>query len=422
MRRCGLVLGAVIISANSYADTWNFTPHIYARGGYTLSPDFTGHSSNEPSELEKIWNFGPWQSESNIFAPPLTELTLEAGYGEEFKFFYGFDVQNNNRFINGSPAALQERVAYLEYYQGDMSLWFGSRPYRSEAEYLSRVYSFDEKNLYGGGIRLERLGPSNIELAYGIAENSYGNDPSVYEQVSFLINKVELPLENGLLKSQLEIQQHRRRSIDSSFNANQHGYMFGINYKRWGDRVFGGNLYNNLLVHYGKGLLIRHHMGSLFASSQDAWDKKFDADKLLIQWNGDWKASRLGLYWASFYQAHTGKDASESFADREMRWTTLDSFIRPQYGVWDHVTLGVEYGRRVILIEGAGVSEWAQNFGSWRWALMLNYHLEQSYFNNPVISLFFGESHKDRKTVYFPGRHAENNSHFIRINYEISIN
>ncbi|MFW7378787.1 MAG: hypothetical protein ACOH5I_08275 [Oligoflexus sp.] len=424
MKSLVFAIGGVIISGVAQAQAWNFTPQIYARGGYTLSSDFAHRGSNSSGDLESKWNFGPWQSESNMFASPLTELTLEATYGEDFRFFYGVDVENNNRFSDGNRKAVNERLAYLEYLRGGMSLWFGSRPYRSDAEYLTRSYSFDEKNLFGGGVRFEHVGPLNVEFAYGSKERETGS-ADVSEMVNILINKLEYPLANGVIRTNLEVQQLKRRSYQNpDQDDNTHSYMAGIGYKRWGDRIFNGNLYNQFLVHYSTGFVVEHFMSSVFAAAYEGerYNDDFDAEKLLLQWNGDWKAERFGLYWANFYQAHTGKDPQGSIADGEMKWTTLDSFIRPQYGILDNVTVGAEYARRNILDEGDGVPNWAQNQGGWRWAGMINYHLENLYFDNPVVSLFIGEVHHDQAKVFFNGRHAENNSHFIRLNYEININ
>jgi len=427
-----LAIAAVTISGVAQAQAWNFTPQIYSRGGYTLSSDLAHRGSNDPGALESKWNLGPWQSESNMFAPPLTEVTVQAAYGDDFRFFYGFDVVNDNRFSDGQRSPLAQRVAYLEYLRGDMSLWFGSRPYRSEAEYLSRNYTFDEKNLMGGGVRFERVGPLNIELAYGSKE--IRKDAPTTEMLNVIINKLEYPLDNGVIRTNVEIQQYKRRSFQNpSEDANTHSYMAGVAYKRWGDRVLNGNLYNQLIAHYSTGYISEHFMGSVFAfgiyespqqdaRSPDRYADDFEANKLLLQWNGDWKAERLGLYWASFYQAHTGKDSLGVVEKSEMKWTTFDSYIRPQYGVLDNVTVGAEYARRVILDEGDGVPSWAKNQGTSRWALMVNYHLENRYFDNPVISLFVGEVHHDQAKQFFDSRHAENNSHFIRLNYEININ
>jgi hypothetical protein len=416
------IIGMGALASSSHAQEWDFTPHIYARGGVTMSSDFEYRASGIGP-----FNFGPWREESNMIANPLTELTLEASYGDQFKYWYGIDVENNQRFINGERTQLSERINYLQYFDGDMSLWFGSRPYRSSAEYLSRAYTFDEKNLFGGGVRFERVGPTNLEFAYGTFDKEYEvNNETTTELTNVFINKVEYPLANGIVKTNLEIQQTKKRG-ELGTDQNTHGYMAGVSYKRWGDEIFGGGLYNQFLLHYGTGYLQQHYMVPVFSvadasGGQDVYNDDFAASKTLLQWNGDWKADRLGLYWATFYAINEGEDSESTIDSGDMKWTTLDAYVRPQYGITENVNVGFEYGRRTILEEGDGVPGWAQNSGAWRWAGMVTYHLENSYFSDPVISLFAGEMHRDTKQQFYSSRKAEHNTHFIRLNYEVGIN
>ena len=414
-----VALTGLAFSGIASAQAWDFTPHIYARGGYTLSSDFTQRSTNR-----EAFNMGPWSTESNMIADPLTEVTLEAKYGEEFRYFYGFDVENNQRFVTDERKQLSERTNYLEFMRGDFSLWFGSRPYRSDAEYLTRAYTFDEKNLYGGGVRFERLGPVNVEFAYGTYDTSYDlGGATATELTNIFINKLEHPLDNGVIKTNLEVQQTKRQVANGVDDNSTSGYMAGVSYKRWGDKLLEGNLYNQFILHYSSGYLQRHYMVPLFSvTGFDKFADDWEASKLLLQWNGDWKAEKFGLYWAMFYAANDGKDPTGAIEESELKWQTLDAFVRPQYGILPNVTVGAEYARRAVLKEGAGVPAWAANGGAWRWAGMVNYNIDSSYFNNPVISLFVGEVHHDEVKTYFASDSAKSNTHFVRLNYEININ
>ena len=56
-----------------------------------------------------------------------------------------------------------------------------------------------------------------------------------------------------------------------------------------------------------------------------------------------------------------------------------------------------------------------------RWALFANYNLENSFFNNPVITLSWGEVQRDRAQQFFPTKNAKG-SHWFRLAYEINVN
>ena len=345
MRRELIALAIAGMSSSAFAEGWEFTPHIYARGGVTYDADFSRSTTTGKSGA---WNAGPWNEESNLFATPLTEITIDAKYGDDFVFTYGVEVEDNNRNNNGTASSVNERLAYLTYYFGDHSLWFGTRPYRSEAEFLTRAFNFDNNNLYGGGVRFEKIGPVNVEFAYGSREAT--NDGGGFnEHTNFIINKVEYPLANGRILSAVEIQQHHRTDIDPNNDPDtadrSDGYTVGVSYQRWGDVVFGGNLYNQFLVHYGKGYLTQTSMGTAFST----FDKDNAASKITLQWNGDWKAQKYGVYWAAIYQSHQGKDSTGTLEDSDLQWQFADLIVRPQYGVLPNVTVGAEYLRRSVL-------------------------------------------------------------------------
>jgi hypothetical protein len=412
----------LLASTSVQAQEWKIHPKVYARGGVTLSPGLDNVSTNYSQ-----FNLGPWSEESNMVAPPLTEATFTFSYGENFKYHYGFDTSNNTRFFtdfNNGKQALTERVNYLEYQEGNMSLWFGSRPYRSYAEYLTRAYTFDEKNLFGGGVRFNSLGPVNVEFAYGVDNDISQTEDgqSFSDHTNYLINKVQLPLQNGVIATNLEFQQLKRGSVNEDLNADANGYIFGIKYARWGDSLLGGGLYNQFIVNYSAGYVGNHAMSGIFMNKDASLNDDYSADKILLQWNGDWKANRLGVYWASFYQINRGSDPSDQLETSEYKWDVFDAVIRAQYGVLKNVTAGGEYARRIVVSEGAASPSWAQNAGVRRYAAMLNYNLENRYFDNPVISLFVGRIEADKERNYFPNENAQKSTNFVRLNYEISVN
>lgn len=406
------------------AEQWVITPHVYARGGLLLNDQLSETSTNYEN-----FNFGAYGGESHMINQPLTEVTVSFKYGENFTYHYGFDTYSNFRFatdFTSGAKSLNERVNFLEFKDGNFSLWFGQRPYRSYPEFLSFNYTFDEKNLYGGGFRLDAIGPFNVALAYGVDEDELVDNGGVVgrDHNNLVMGKIEMPLENGIIVGSTEIQQLKRKSFDGENQGIALGYWVGLRYSRWGDKLLGGDLYNQFIVNYGKGYLSLHAMSSAFGNRELSLfnGDDFQPHKWLLQWNGDWKVNKFGLYWATFYQMHRGEDVEGQRPDSDYQWDTWDSYLRPQYGVLGNLSVGAEYARRIVMKEASQTPDWAINQGTVRAAAMLKYHWDDNYFGNPMISLFAGYMHKDKLVNFWPGDGDKNFTRFVRLVYEVSIN
>lgn len=428
-----LLVSSAFLAADAMAQEWTFTPEIYSRGGVTYKSDLSRQAAyNTRSQF----NLGPY-NEEGIIDSPLTEVTLHAAYGDSFKFHYGVDVNGKNQFgyredqNDSNKAYLAERVVYGEFKAGGgVSLWYGSRPFRSPPEFLSRAFLFDEKNILGGGVRIEGLGPLNADFAYGSKEKNYGNgDAATQELDNILINKLEYPLANGNIRSNFEYHRTQKTVASGNGELGTTGLIVGLAYQRWGDQILGGNLYNQLIVQNSSGFVGNGIMGSAFQTNDDqVYDKDKKPSKLLLSWNGDWKAKQYAVYWTAMHQDHKGK--APGYSDSEVRWTTLDGIIRPVYALTSQVSVGAELARRSVQNEGKalrdsvynGTNDWATNAGATRWAGLVSYHLESKNFEFPTIGLYAGEIIKDRATTFFASQGAEKSTHFLRLYYEVKIN
>ncbi|HET9240606.1 MAG TPA: carbohydrate porin [Oligoflexus sp.] len=425
-----MMLGGLTLSAQAFSQEWSFTPEIYSRGGVTYKSDFSKEQG--PGNQHEAFNLGPYNTEG-LIDYPLTEVTLHAGYGDNFKFHYGFDVAGNRRFLekNETKSSLNERVVYGEFKVGNgWSVWYGNRPFRSPPEFLSRSFYFDERNILGGGVRVEGLGPLNVDLAYGSKVNDYaaGAD-TVQENQNILINKIEYPLQNGAIKTNLEWHKTDKNVSDGDGELSSTGYLIGAAYQRWGDQVLGGGLYNQLVVQTSKGYIGSGAMSSAFQPGDDQkYDDAKQPSKLLVGWNGDWKASGYGVYWLALYQDHRGE--APDYSDSEMSWRFIDGMIRPVYALTPNVTVGAELDRRSVLKEGRGLRDgvingtngWATNSGATRWGGIISYNLENKMFDYPTIGIYAGEIIKDKTTTFFTSESPRRSTHFVRFYYEVKIN
>ncbi|WP_141733660.1 carbohydrate porin [Oligoflexus tunisiensis] len=429
-----MLLGSLALSAQAFSQEWSFTPEIYSRGGVTYKSDFSKEMG--PGNQYQNFNLGPYNNEG-LIDYPLTEVTLHAGYGDSFKFHYGFDVNGNRQFLyrdDQDPSKktyLAERVAYGEFKIGNgWSIWYGNRPFRSPPEFLSRSFYFDEKNILGGGVRVEGLGPLNVDLAYGSKVNEFtdaGNN--VQEIDNILINKIEYPLTNGAIKTNLEWHKTDKNIQGGSGELATKAYVFGVAYQRWGDQLAGGGLFNQLVVHTSKGYIGNGAMSSAFQNFDDQkYDKSKEPSKLLVGWNGDWKVQGYGVYWLVLYQDHQGE--APGYTDSEMNWKFIDGMIRPVYALTPNVTVGFELDRRSILKEGRGLrdgvynstDQWATNGGTTRWGGIISYNLENRMFDYPTIGVYAGEVIKDKPTTFFASESPRRSTHFVRFYYEVKIN
>ncbi len=427
-----LLLGAALLSGQALAQEWTFTPEIYSRGGVTYKSNFSKEVG--PGDRYKAFNLGPY-NEEGLIDSSLTEVTLHSAYGDSFKFHYGFDVNGNRQYQNRSDqdasnkTYLAERVAYGEFkVGGGVSLWYGARPFRSPPEFLSRAFLFDEKNLLGGGVRWENLGPVNVDLAYGTKVNDSGTGAAATQETdNILINKIEMPLDNGAVKTNFEYHRTNKNVASGNGELGTTGYILGVAYQRWGDQVLGGNLYNQLILQTSKGYIGSGGMSSAFQRNNDdgKFSKDFESSKVLAAWNGDWKAKQYGVYWLAMYQEHRGQNPAYSKSD--MVWKFADAMIRPVYALTPNVTVGAELDRRSVLKEGKGLTEdtnltWATNNGATRWGGLVSYNLENRNFDYPTIGVYAGEIIKDKATQFYSSQAAEHSTHFVRFYYEVKIN
>ena len=420
---------------------WDFTPIIYSRGGMTLKDDFSkrGPTKNDTTNeinYNQSWNLGPYGEETNAISPALTELTMEIVYKKQVKYVYGVDVKNNTRFYEhdrtnrDEGTGLNERLNYVEFYNGPYSLWFGQRAYRGVGEYLTGTFPFDELNMLGGGVRIERVGPFNLEFAYGVKE---GNDEDYWDNsatggtatdqneiekrtINMLVSKIEYPLTNGMIKT--NFQFHRNNALYATQRTNS--YIAGVQWQRWGDQVLGGSLYNIIYVNYSHGHIAEGYMRS--ALDQTREDRV--PSKLVVKYGGDLKGNLWGAFWNFEYHKHMGKEWPwNQSTPVDASWSYIDAYFRPLFVINPNLTWGVDYAQRIVLEDSlmTNSERFYHDSGATRVALMLGYNLKKRPFDMPNISLFVGRMIKDKATTFFEDDAAKRESNFIRLNYQISI-
>jgi len=386
----------ILTSTLCIASSWKLSPHLYSRGGAT----FNGQLSKKAISKE-AFNAGAWGDESNAIRNNLTEITLNVSYGKNFKYVYGVDVDNSNRFFdkNDTKMPLNERLSYLEFYEGDFSFWFGNRAFRGDGDYLIQNWPLDEHNMLGGGIQIKEIGPVNIEFAYGIRKES---DP--YTR-NILINKIVYPLPAGKIKTNIELHQINAENSGEKSLA----WIGGAQYQRWGDRILGGSLYNIAVVNLSRGNIYGGTMQSAF----NKVSKHEAATKILVKWGGDWKAKGYGLYYAVQYQDHRGDDSNE-------KWSFVDIYARPVYALTKNITTGFDYVmREVFTHENLTWDSW-NTHEAVRAAIMLAYNLSNRMFDTPSFRIFTGRMMSEKPRNYFSGEEETKADNFIRFDYEIS--
>ncbi len=390
------------------SSSWKLTPHLYSRGGITLSENLSkqGAGRNE-------FNLGSWGNESNTIANPLTEATIEFSK-DNIKYVYGIDVDNNMRYYDNSPnpsvdrSDLSERLNYLVFTEDKYTFWAGQRAYRGDGDYLTGSFPLDDHNMLGTGVRLEKIGHLNIEFAYGVKRN----EDTHLNTVNILINKLEYPLKNGKIKTNLEFHQVNNKEAEQNESK---AFMGGVQWQRWGDKLWGGSLYNIALINYSKGYIY----GGGMQSAYNSVDKDKQASKIVVKWEGDFKTKTSALYYTFKYQNHKGA-TDES-------WQFVDIYMRQLQSLTTHFSVGIDLAKRVVMDEGESVLGWGdykdsiKNQGTSRYALMFKYSLKNSPFDGPSLSMFVGHIEKDKAITYYNGESATKSENFIRLNYEISI-
>ncbi len=417
---------------------WDFKPVIFSRGGLTMPTDLSktapqkdnkDDDPNDETNYAQSWNLGAYGEESNAISGALTEISMEITYKEDVKYVYGVDIKNNMRFYEynrddrDESKGFNERLNYVVFYKKNAQYWFGQRAYRGTGEFLTRGFPFDELNIFGGGVRLERVGPLNIELAYG---QKQGNDlvdwnPAQNEieghDINIFVNKIEFPLSNGMLKTNFELHRNNAYYRDQRSMS----YIAGIQFQRWGDVVMRGKLYNIFYINYSNGHIGEGSMSSVMDQTKESQR----ASKFVAKWGGDWKSARFGAYWNFEYSHHTGIAwPYNNSIEEDAKWVYTDLYFRPVFVINPNVTMGLDYAQRIIIEDSKMTNTdmaHAYNTGTTRLALMLAYNLKNRPFDAPNISLFVGRIIKDKSTKFFANERATREHNFIRVNYEISI-
>lgn len=396
----------LVVASNVCAEV-KITPSIYSRGGMTRSTDLKSRHILDNGDDRKDFNLGAWGDESNTISDDLTELTAKFDLNSNFYYTYGVDINGNRRFLEGNETAdhksLDERLNFLTFKDNDFSLWVGQNAYRGDGDYLTRNFPFDEHNMMGGGVRIEKMGPINIEFAYGEVTQEV-TDPKV---VNLFINKIEYPLTNGKLKTNLEL--HR---INATSDTNESKtFLAGVQLQRWGIKLLDGNFYHIMLINYSNGYVY----GGQMQSGYNEISKDLDESKILAQWAGDWKwANEKALYFTVKYQEHSGNNDNQ-------KWSFVDYYVRPVKNVTPNTAIGLDLAQRFITKENKDSNKsWMENGTNSRVAFMASYHLKDKMFELPSVSLFAGRIFKDKPTQFFTDKPSAREEDFLRLNYEVA--
>ncbi len=408
---------------------WSFKPSIYSRGGLTYTHGLSNLSQRGiPGDT---FNLGSYADETDAIRPNLTEAQIVFSYKNKIRYTYGFDVDNDRRMANGNNdrTELNERLNFLEYLDGNYTYWFGKRAYRGDGEYLTGKWFLDELNIFGGGVRIEKITPKlNTEFAFGsvngrdnlfdfINLNARVNDPpeditiripaetNVTRPENVFVNKIEYPMANGKIKSNLEI--HR---VNANLkNERSYSYVIGGEYQRWGDKLGGGSLYNRFILNYSHGPI-----GAGMMTVVNNPDKNNHPSKILLAWNGDYKNNALKVYYNAVFQRHASKNV-------KTRWTTLDLYLRPMYNVKGNFYAGIDYAGRVKSSRTNVVQDQAN---AWQSAKVHRYALMGEYkpnWQDTSFRVLIGRINSKAVRPYTTGGNKKNAS-FIRLGYEVSIN
>ena len=390
---------------------WSFKPSIYSRGGLTYTHGLSTLSQRDT--LGDTFNIGSYADETDAIRPNLTEAQVVFTYRNKVRYTYGFDVDNDRRMASGNDdrTELNERLNFIEYLDGNNTYWFGKRAYRGDGEYLTGKWFLDELNIMGGGIQIKKITDKlNAEFAYGSVGNSIDTNPDLSRPENVFVNKIEYPLTNGKLKSNLEIHRY---NADAKANR-AWSYVIGGEYQRWGDKLAGGSLYNRWVLNYshgpiGAGMMTVINEG-VDPEQNVAQTKNRHPSKILLSWNGDYKNSAYSFYYTMVYQRHAGKNA-------KLKFTTLDIYLRPMYNVKGNFYAGIDYAGRPVASR-TGVDRAWSNAKVHRYALMGEY---KPNWQNTSFRVLVGRiSSKVARTYTTSG--DKKNASFIRLGYEVSIN
>lgn len=422
-----ILLLAAFSALSAQAADWTFTPKLYVRGGFTQSIDLDAKGNG-------VGNFNPgsWGGESNAFMNNLTEGDIHAAYGDKMKIVYGMNFDETTRFEDdgGKNKTYKERQAYIEIYKAfndNTTIWFGRRPYRGFGDYLTGSFPLDERNMFGGGIMVDKVGPGRYEFAYGTNEDGEVNTgDSDNFTTNFFLNKYIVNITDGNITGNFE--WHQNNSKNDQYESN--GFMLGAQYAKWNMNLFGASWYNIFVLNYSQGHLGDVEAG-LLASVFDSKDKDEQAKKVLFKIGGDLKADKWAAFYAIRYQWHMGslKDSTGGEYSGQ-NWQFVDFHVRPMYAVTDNVGIGFDGVTRMVLQEAdkdtlsATGKTWAQGQNMWRAGLVTNYHFTaggKNLFENREISVIVGRAHQQNEKEFFKGREAKNDANFIRFKYTMEI-
>ena len=409
MKRILISLILLACASAPHAAEWKVKPKLYVRGGFTQSLDLDAKGDNY-----KNYNNGGFGEETNAFSGNLTEVDLIANYKDLATIVYGVNYNDTTRFEedDDKSSSFRERQAYIEMHKifgTHGTIWFGRRPYRGFGDYLTASFPLDERNMFGGGIKV-KVGPGQYEFAYGTNEDS-AVDGNV---TNFFLNKYILPITNGNVTVNTEF--HQNNSSSNSYESN--GQMIGAQYARWNMKLMDANWYNIFVVNYSRG-----HLGGVEAgmmnSAFDSKKKGAEASKALVKIGGDLKSKMWSALYALQYQWHD----DDSIAGNQ-NWQFVDLHSRPMYALTTNIGLGLDYTQRIVIKEATIVDHWSNNQNMWRAGLMLSYHLSpggEQLFENAEISVITGRVHKQTAQTFFQGRTAKKDANFIRFKYTMGI-
>ncbi len=419
-----LIASLLLVSAvSAQAVDWDVKPKLYVRGGFSQSLDLNAKGNEDVSKF----NPGSWGGESSAFMNNLTEADMVANYKDLATIVYGVNFDQTTRFEkdNASNETFKERQAYIEMHKifgENGTIWFGRRPYRGFGDYLTGSFPLDERNMFGGGIKI-KAGPGQYEFAYGTNDDDdVDSTDNITDNftTNFYLNKYILPITNGNITINAELHQNNSRNSDYDSMA----YQIGAQYARWNMKLLDANWYNIFVVNYSNG-----HLGDIEAGlMQSVFDSKKNdekASKLLVKIGGDLKAKMWSMFYALRYQWHMG---DLNGVDGSQDWQFVDIHARPMYALTSNVGLGLDYVQRVVInetdaLDNAGKS-WAKQQNMWRAGLIANYHLSpggEKLFENAEISVIAGRVHQQKETDFFQGRESKKDANFIRFKYTMEI-
>ncbi len=425
-----IVISALVVgfSFTALAGDWTFNPKLFVRGGFTQSIDLDAKGNGIEPFNANGWN------QTNAFQANLTELDLHANYKDKAKIVYGINVDSNERFtVNGAASSnhnglAKERQAYIEFYKaaGDnTTLWFGRRPYRGFGDYMDGTFPLDERNMFGGGVMLDKMGPGRLEVAYGTNEDgdvAASTTASDSFTTNFLLNKYIIGIDNGNITLNGEIHQNNSRFKEYE----SYGYMIGGQYARWDMSLLGAKWYNIFVLNYSHG-----HLGDVDAGEMaSAFDSKKSAEqaqRFTFKIGGDLKNKAWSMFYTVKYQNHMGDiKAANGYKKEGQNWQFTDVMARPMYALTSNVGVGIDGIKRFVIKDVTANSPalWAKDSDMWRLAAVANYHLDaggENLFQNAEISIFAGRAHQDKEMTFFKGRGASKDADFVRLKYTMEI-